>query len=59
MDGGDVFVEKKVTCASWIKRRENAHLVATYLFEDGGEPVRIVVHPNMDDFGCSTTTGCN
>lgn len=27
MDGGDVTVEGKVTCASWIKRPENAHLV--------------------------------
>ncbi|KAH0698645.1 hypothetical protein KY284_012860 [Solanum tuberosum] len=31
---------------------------ATYLFEEGGEPVRIVVHPSGDDFVCSTTTGC-
>ncbi|XP_009598134.1 SEC12-like protein 1 [Nicotiana tomentosiformis] len=27
MDGGDATVEGKVTCASWIKRPENAHLV--------------------------------
>ncbi|KAG5620313.1 hypothetical protein H5410_005531 [Solanum commersonii] len=27
MEGGDTSVEGKVTCASWIKRRENAHLV--------------------------------
>ncbi|KAH0698630.1 hypothetical protein KY284_012845 [Solanum tuberosum] len=42
MDDGDVSVEGK----------------ATYLFEQGGEPVRIVVHPSGDDFVCSTTTGC-
>lgn len=27
MDGGDVSSDGKVTCASWIKRPENAHLV--------------------------------
>lgn len=87
MDDGDVSVEGKVTCASWIKRPENTHLVvigkstgtcssleifsfnsentslssspkATYVFEEGGEPVRIAVHPSGDDFVCSTTTGC-
>ncbi|WMV53502.1 hypothetical protein MTR67_046887 [Solanum verrucosum] len=87
MDGGDVSVEGKVTCASCIKRPENAHLAvigkstgtcssleifsvnsettslssspkATYVLEEGGEPVRIAVHPSGDDFVCSTTTGC-
>uniref|UniRef100_A0A0V0HUE4 Putative ovule protein n=1 Tax=Solanum chacoense TaxID=4108 RepID=A0A0V0HUE4_SOLCH len=87
MDGADVSVEGKVTCASWIKRPENTHLVvigkstgtcssleifsfnsentslssspkATYVLEEGGEPVRIAVHPSGDDFVCSTTTGC-
>ncbi|KAG5620304.1 hypothetical protein H5410_005522 [Solanum commersonii] len=43
MYGGDVSMEGKVT----------------YLFEEGGEPVRIAVHPSGDDFVCSTTTGCN
>lgn len=28
------------------------------MFEEGGDPVRIAVHPNGDDFVCSTTTGC-
>ncbi|KAG5620324.1 hypothetical protein H5410_005542 [Solanum commersonii] len=87
MDGGDVSVEGKVMCASWIKWPKNAHLVvieksagtcssleifsfnsentslssslkATYLFKEGGEPVRIAVHPSGDDFVCSTTIGC-
>ncbi|KAI5648520.1 hypothetical protein M9H77_34525 [Catharanthus roseus] len=89
MDGGDGIVgEGKVTCATWIKRPENAHLVligksskpcssleifsfdpkttslssspkATYVFEDGVEPVSIAVHPSGDDVVCSTSTsGC-
>ncbi|KAK9282936.1 hypothetical protein L1049_011161 [Liquidambar formosana] len=46
-----------VTCASWIRRPENAHLVvATYVLEEG-DPVAIAVHPNGDDIVCSTTAG--
>lgn len=90
MDGCDgVPREGKITCSTWIKRPENAHLVvigkksskpcssleifsfdpktsclssspkATYVFEDGVEPVSIAVHPSGDDVVCSTSkAGC-
>ncbi|KAL3523530.1 hypothetical protein ACH5RR_016364 [Cinchona calisaya] len=89
MEGGDgVAGQGKVTCATWIRRPENAHLVvigksgprsssleifsfdpkttslssspkATYLFEEGVEPVSIAVHPSGDDIVCSTSSaGC-
>ncbi|OVA17905.1 WD40 repeat [Macleaya cordata] len=57
-----------VTCASWIRRPENAHLVvmgksrrghspsATYECEDGNV-VSVAVHPTGDEIVCSTTTG--
>lgn len=81
----------KVTCATWIRRPENANLVvigkakgssdssasleifsydpitiavssspkATFVFDEGIEPVSIAVHPSGDDIVCSTSTaGC-
>ncbi|KAL0317284.1 UNVERIFIED_CONTAM: SEC12-like protein 1 [Sesamum angustifolium] len=84
MDGGDAPGQGTVTCATWIRRPENAHLVvvgksrpssleifsydpittslsaspkAKYDFEEGINPVIIVVHPSGDEFVCSTSTG--
>ncbi|KAL0298986.1 UNVERIFIED_CONTAM: SEC12-like protein 1 [Sesamum radiatum] len=77
MDGGDAPGQGTVTCATWIRRPENAHLVvvgksrpssleifsydpittslsafpkAKYDFEEGVNPVIIVVHPSGDEF---------
>ncbi|KAG8390543.1 hypothetical protein BUALT_Bualt01G0094400 [Buddleja alternifolia] len=84
MDGGDASGQGTVTCATWIRRPENAHLVVVgksspssleifsfdpkttslspspkvkYEFEEGINPVTIVVHPSGDDLVCSTSTG--